>query len=191
MRARRRNRYGVCRNLRFKRIEPAGIRRAHIGQQAQPFAQVLVIAVEMRDMVGRIGKHSRSRNLRRAAAPSGENPVHLRREPDGGDMFGQVALAFDFLAIEADHPPRRAARFAFKPRAETQGKAGRAFQLRRDGPAGIRTHRGTRQLVQFCPAQALAGGQKADGLKDVGLPAPLGPAMTICRAPPVSSRSAS
>ncbi len=167
-------------------VEPGRIGRALVGEETGALAHRLLIG---RDAMGVRRIEPIDQPVEKAAPRRrrlGEQPVHLRRQPDDAEMLGQGGLRARRAAVDLHDAALAGVARGVAAGADLRGAA-RTRYRRRDRP-GARRQRGRPRrrhaavdLAQAGAAQAAAGARNDTASSRLVLPAPLGPVSTTGR----------
>src|SRR5215218_3564724 len=104
---------------------------------------------------------------------TGKQRIHLRREPHDAQVIGKGGRGCGRLAVDPAFARERLfAAVAHRDSRAERGQPEHALDLGGSGPRSVAFAEGN--FVEGCASQATAGGEKGDGLDEVGLARPIG-----------------
>ena len=179
-------RHAVAGHGVLERGEPVRIAAA-LGQQAGALAQRILVGRHVAGMLGMQRRHQPVEEAAPLARPVEEQPVELRRQPDGRDMQAERGLALGRPAVDAHGAARQAAVVLGRLQAGADGEpALRRVQRGGDRPGrGVRLAGAARRQTSSRRARRRPrpGARKDSASRRLVLPAPLAPTSTMGSGP--------
>jgi hypothetical protein len=162
----RRGRNGMARHRILQPRQPARI-GAPLRQQPVALGHGVVVRRHLPRMGGLQRPGQAVEEAPPARSPFLEQPVHLRRQPDGSDAVRQVGLRADGLAIQAEGAAFGGA-LGIGSGAEVEA-ALRRGKTAGGGPGQRRAPHAPPELAHACATQPAPGAEQRNGLEQVGL----------------------